>query len=111
MGLAPYGKASDKIPPLFEGTRGNKNILTPGFPAGAHIDHTRYPYLTLKEDPKLWHKDSSKVTDAAMELAWAVQEETQKLVGDLIEKAVEKTGKSNIVISGGYGLNCVANYY
>tara|TARA_R110002020_G_scaffold343689_1_gene558018 strand:- start:147 stop:1856 length:1710 start_codon:yes stop_codon:yes gene_type:complete len=111
MGLAPYGKASDKIPPLFEGTRGNKNILTPAFPGGAHIDHPRYPYLTLKEDPRLWHKDSNKVTDAAMELAWAVQEETQKLVGDLIEKAVEKTGKSNIVISGGYGLNCVANYY
>ena len=28
----------------------------------------------------------------------------------LIEKAVELTGENNIVVCGGYGLNCVANY-
>ena len=28
----------------------------------------------------------------------------------LIQKAHEKTGETNIVICGGYGLNCVANY-
>jgi carbamoyltransferase len=91
--------------------RGNKNVLIPNYPAGAHIDHMRWPHLTLKEDPKLWHNDPSKVTDAAKNLAWAVQEETQTLVGDLIQKAVDLTGKKNVVIAGGYGLNCVANYY
>lgn len=111
MGLAPYGKKSDKIPSLFVNGRGNKNVLLPNYPAGAHIDHSRWEHLTLKEDPKLWHKDSSKVTDAAKDLAWAVQEETQELVGDLIEKATNMTGKKNVVISGGYGLNCIANYY
>ena len=39
------------------------------------------------------------------------EQETQEFVGDLIEKAVDITGENNIVISGGYGLNCVANYY
>ena len=29
----------------------------------------------------------------------------------MIDKAVDITGETNIVISGGYGLNCVANYY
>ena len=111
MGLAPYGKEDLQIPELFVNGRGNKNILIPNYPAGAHIDHPRWPYLTLKEDPKLWHRDPSKVTDAAKNLAWAVQDETQKLVGDLIEKAVKMTGKKNVVIAGGYGLNCVANYY
>jgi carbamoyltransferase len=111
MGLAPYGQEDPQIPKLFENGRGNKNVFIPNYPAGAHIDHTRYPYLTLKEDPRAWHKDPSKVTDAAKNLAWAVQDETQKLVGDLIEKAVKLTGKKNIVIAGGYGLNCVANYY
>ena len=111
MGLAPYGKATDKIPSLFVNGRGDKNILIPNYPAGAHIDHQRWDYLTLKKDPKIWHKEPSKVTDAAKELAWAVQDETQTLVGDLIEKAVAMTGKKNVVIAGGYGLNCVANYY
>ena len=111
MGLAPYGKDDDLIPSLFYGGRGNKNVFIPNYPAGAHIDHTRHPYLTLKEDPRDWHNDPSKVTDAAKNLAWAVQDETQRLVGDLIEKAVKTTGKKNIVIAGGYGLNCVANYY
>ena len=111
MGLAPYGKPNDEIPDLFVNGRGNKNILTPKYPAGASVDHTRYPYLTLKSDPTEWHKDPSKVTDAAKDLAWKVQQETQELVGDLIQKAHDSTGQTNIVIAGGFGLNCVANYY
>ena len=105
MGLAPYGKYDEMIPSLFFNGRGNKNVFIPSYPAGAHIDHTRHPYLTLTEDPKAWHNDPSKVTDAAKNLAWAIQDETQTLVGDLIEKAVKMTGKKNIVIAGGYGLN------
>lgn len=111
MGLAPYGKATDKLPSLFVEERGDKNILLPNYPAGAHIDHTRYEYLKLKEDPKSWHHNPENITDAAKDLAWAVQEETQVLVGDLIEKAVAMTNKKNVTVSGGYGLNCVANYY
>ena len=111
MGLAPYGKKDELIPPLFYGGRGNKNVFVPYYPMGAYFDHTRHPYLTLHEDPRAWHKDASKVTDAAKNLAWSVQDYTQRLVGDLIEKSVKMTGKKNIVIAGGYGLNCVANYY
>jgi len=111
MGLAPYGKENEFIPSLFYNGRGNKNVFIPNYPAGAYVDHSRHPLLELKEDPKAWHSDHTKVTDAAKDLAWAVQDETQTLVGDLIEKAVDKTGHKNIVISGGYGLNCVANYY
>lgn len=111
MGLAPYGKRDENIPNLFIDGRGDKNVLLPNYPAGAHIDHGRFPYIQLKEDPRAWHRDPSKVTDAAKNLAWKIQDETQKLVGDLIEKAVDMTGKKNVVIAGGYGLNCVANYY
>jgi len=111
MGLAPYGKSNEFIPSLFYDGRGNKNVFLPNYPAGAHVDHSRHPLLELKEDPKAWHSDHTKITDVAKDLAWAVQDETQTLVGDLIEKAVDKTGHKNIVISGGYGLNCVANYY
>lgn len=113
MGLAPYGKKDENIPDLFykDTGRGDKNIFIPHYPAGALIDTERVPYLKQTDGPNEWHKDSSKVTTAAKNLAWKVQQETQQRVGDLIERAVDITGETNIVIAGGYGLNCVANYY
>ena len=44
------------------------------------------------------------------DLSYAVQKESQKQCLDLIYKAVEMSGCKNVVFSGGYGLNCVANY-
>lgn len=113
MGLAPYGRSDKNIPDLLygESKRGDKNLLIPAYPAGAYVDENRFSYLKRKSDPKEWHRDPSKLTDAAKNLAWKVQKETQEYVGDLIEKAVDITGETNIVIAGGYGLNCVANYY
>ena len=111
MGLAPYGKADENIPNLFVNGRGDQNTFIPNYPAGAYVNQERHPYLRLKEDPTAWHKDSTKVTEAAKNLAWKIQDDTQRLVGDLIEKAVDMTGKTNVVVAGGYGLNCVANYY
>lgn len=111
MGLASYGRQDDSIPDIFVNGRGNKNLLIPNYPAGAFIDTEACPSLVQTEDPTLWHKDSLKVPDAAKNLAWKVQKETQELVGNLIEKAAALTGKKNIVVAGGYGLNCVANYY
>ena len=35
----------------------------------------------------------------------------QQQASDLIRKAVTQTGKKKVVLSGGYGLNCVANYH
>jgi len=111
MGLAPFGQEDENIPDLFISDRGDKNMLIPQFPAGAFIDETRNPYLRRNEDPTSWHQDPSRVTEQAKNLAWKVQKETQELVGDLIEKAANITGEKNIVVAGGYGLNCVANYY
>ena len=111
MGLAPYGTSDENIPDLFFNGRGNKNVFIPNYPAGAFIDENRIPYLKRTSDPKEWHSNSDAVTNQAKNLAWKIQQETQALVGDLIQKAIDMTGNTNIVISGGYGLNCVANYY
>ena len=113
MGLAPYGKKDSKIPKLFyqDTGRGDKNLFIPQYPAGAFIDAERYDYLKIKIDPTRWHKDPSLLSNAQKNIAWVVQEETQKYVAELIEKAVDMTGEKNIVISGGYGLNVIANYY
>lgn len=111
MGLASYGSPDDNIKDLFIGDRGSKDIFMPAYPAGAYIDQNRIQYLKLKEDPYVWHKDPSKILDVQKNLAWKVQQETQKLVGDLIEKSLENSDINNVVIAGGYGLNCVTNYY
>lgn len=110
MGLAPYGKDDDAIPPFFINGKGNKNLLIPMYPAGAHIDENRNPYLKRFSNPSDWHRDPSLVRDQDTNLAYKVQKETEEQVKNLIQKALDVTGETNIVLSGGYALNCVANY-
>ena len=55
-------------------------------------------------------KQDAEYTENQKDLAYAIQEASEIYIGNLIEKAVDITGEKNIVISGGYGLNCVANY-
>lgn len=45
-----------------------------------------------------------------VEKSHIVQNRTQRKVIELIKKYVNITGVKNVVISGGYGLNCVSNY-
>ena len=113
MGLAPYGTEDPSIPDLLmpDTNRGNRNIFNPAYPAGAIIDQSRIPYLRQTANPKEWHNDSSKLPDISKNLAWKIQQQTQKYVGDLIERAVDTTGEDNVVLSGGYALNVMANYY
>lgn len=44
-------------------------------------------------------------------LANQIQKKTQEKVLNLIKKYVKDTGIKNVIITGGYGLNCVANYF
>lgn len=111
MGLAPYGKKDESIPPLFIGNRASKDVFLPNYPAGAFIDEMRFPQFQRQESPTAWHTDETKLNDIEKNLAYHIQQETQKLVGDMIERAVSVTGINKVVIVGGYGLNCVANYY
>ena len=111
MGLAPYGKMDENIPPLFIGSRGSKDVFIPNFPAGAFIDQGRIDYFRQFRDPKEWHTNPDALTDVEKNLAWRIQNDTQRIVGDLIEQAANATGETRFVIAGGYGLNCVANYY
>lgn len=91
MGLSSYGKKNSQIPQLFKKGRGNKDLF---FLDG---DQGKILYDFSKFDPK--------------DIAYKIQTESQELIGDLVQKAIDLTGETNICISGGYGLNCVANYY
>lgn len=111
MGLFPYGKPNDNFPKLFEDGAiyplTNRNIVVPNYPNGAFINAG--VYSELNEAPK--PGEDVTLLQSRRDIAYAVQTETQEKVLELILKAVEMTGKNKVVVSGGYGLNCVANYY
>jgi len=114
MGLAPYGNSNDAIPPIYtddggsEWVTSNRNLIIPTYPNGAVVNENRYEFLKTAEED--YSGDLTKL-QSRRDLAYAVQSESQQRVLDLILDAVERTGNKNVVLSGGYGLNCVANYW
>ena len=111
MGLFPYGKPNDNFPKLFEEGAvyplTNRNIVVPNYPNGAFINAGLYEELC---EPQKQGEDVT-LLQSRRDIAYAVQTQTQEQVLDLIVTATEMTGKNKVVVSGGYGLNCVANYY
>ena len=109
MGLAPYGKPNDEIPSFFNGEWGNRDLVVPTYPNAATINEARFDIL--KNDKR--NQTQGKIiehTEVQKDMAYKIQEQTSERMCQLIEKAVELTGENNIVVCGGYGLNCVANY-
>ena len=69
--------------------------------------------LFLQQSPDI--KPIKKVEQDNYQLhadfCYEVQQQTQKVIGDLIEDSIQKTGIKKVCISGGYGMNIVSNYY
>lgn len=135
MGLFPYGEPG-KAPKIYTNIfGGNKDLFTNTYPNGAWVDESQYPEIRDRlydpsdiinsvTDPDdkveqdkiqelLRKSDKEDVTllPSRRNMAYNVQVESQQLVLELILKSIERTGNKNIVISGGYALNCVANYF
>lgn len=116
MGLSPYGKPNDGIPQIYtddggnEWVSANRNIIIPTYPNGAVVNENRYEALKTEQSAYENREDLTKL-QSRRDMAYAIQKESQERVLELILKAVEMTGNKNVVLSGGYGLNCVANYY
>jgi len=108
MGLFPYGEPNDEIPTLFqtygEHSLASRDVIIPTYPNSAKVNSGLYPELQFSSF------DDLSVLKNRRDMAYALQTQTQEEVVKLIRKAVDITGKTNVVISGGYGLNCVANY-
>jgi len=114
MGLFPYGGPADYFPPIYTDGNGgdwkttDRNLIIPTYPNGSLVNEGRWNKLkTSSED---FENDLTTLQNRR-DMAYAIQTESQQMVLDLIRKAVKMSGKKNVVISGGYGLNCVANYW
>ena len=106
MGLAPYGSPNPELPPFFSGEWGNRELIIPTYPNAARINTQRFSVL---RDDVANHK-KGEYTQIQKDMAYAIQEATENRMIQLIQRAYEETGETNIVVCGGYGLNCVANY-
>lgn len=112
MGLFPYGKPNNNIPTIYTDGNGgswktsDRNVIIPTYPNGALVNEGRYEFLQTPEE----FEDLS-LLENRRDMAYAIQTQSQQMVLDLIRKAVKMSGKNNVVLSGGYGLNCVANYW
>jgi carbamoyltransferase len=97
MGLAPYGRP-DAFKPLIEMTDG-----TPAFPDW-DVEFDK-PWLVDRErdweaSPSMRHWE---------DLAWRVQDDTEKVLLARAKWLRETTGAKNLCMAGGVALNCVAN--
>ena len=110
MGLSPYGQPNPNIPPMFIDGFGNRNLFKPNYPNGAYVVEDRYKIIRDDYHAHNGEMDTGEYTQVQKDLAYAIQKESEDQMCALIQKAHEKTGETNIVICGGYGLNCVANY-
>ena len=92
MGLSSYGKFNPSVPSFFKGNCGNPDMFF---------------YDKDKTTSNPYHTETYLEKD----LAWRIQNDTQQIVGDYIEKAIQETGLKQVCCAGGYFLNCVTNYY
>ena len=97
MGLSSYGKFNHLIPKLYKKNKGNPDFIKPIKGVMGTLN-PKYNFLL-------------KTPELRQDLAYHVQQESQQEVGNLIETLLNHHPVDHICCSGGYFLNCVANYY
>ena len=107
MGLAPYGRHLKKI-------NGYPKLDFKGVYSGLSVDYSKVinrspnKYLLTDFGLKDWPQENL-YKDFRTYLAFSIQEELEKCILHLAQEIKKITGKLNICISGGVGLNCVMN--
>jgi carbamoyltransferase len=88
MGMAAYGEEDSKIPSVY-------------------INKSFNPYFCNEQMISFLQSSDFQVK---ANFAYKVQKEVQERAVELILKAINMTGAKNVCLSGGYALNCTANY-
>lgn len=106
MGLASYGKAVNNPPKFF---------LKDNIPNDVLFSREKLMFNWRAVSKDLHRHAQKTITPQNYQFyadyAYQVQVQTQEAVCSLIQKAIDKTGLKKICITGGYGLNIVANHY
>ena len=111
MGLAPYGKPvyrdliMDRLLDLKEDGSFRLRLEYFNFCQGLTMTNKRF--ASLFEGPR--RLPESQITEREMNLAASIQKVTGDIVFRMAKTARELTGKTNLCLSGGVALNCVAN--
>ena len=103
-----YGKYNPLFPNFFKGNNSDNNILYEVLNSNGGKEGT---FITSQFQLPSKKKDFLNYSSLEKDLAWHIQNDTQQIVGDYIEKYTKETGVKQVCCSGGYFLNCVANYY
>lgn len=100
MGMSSYGIEDPNLPPIYIDGMLNRDLFSiRGDLRKSYLNVNNYPYL------------KSEDIQVKFNFAYKLQQETQEKVGKYILDMIEMTGCKNICLSGGFFLNCVANYY
>jgi carbamoyltransferase len=99
MGLAPYGRPH-AAKPFLEMENGELKVK----PWPAEYDQ---PWLTETATARKW--EASPSMKHWEDLAWQIQDDTERVLLARAKWLRETTGAKNLCIAGGVGLNCVAN--
>jgi carbamoyltransferase len=97
MGLAPYGRR-DQVKPMMEMKDGE--LVIPEW-----TEEFKEPFFI--DTGKNWEKSPSM--KHWEDMAWRVQDDTEKVLLARARWLRETTGAKNLCIAGGVALNCVAN--
>jgi carbamoyltransferase len=95
MGLAPYGKQQTDVPKIIKDGFLNKEVFGPSNKFAIEYG-VNFPF----EDN----------FESKANFAYSLQKEIQDSVAENILYAINKTGKKNVCLSGGFFLNCTSNY-
>ncbi len=107
MGLAAYGKDT-VTQSFFKDGRPNDNLFIQGNFVGNLVTQT---VLNKTHIGKITKKVDKNNYQMYADYAFAVQKQTQERVLQFVKEWVEKTGITNVCLTGGYALNVVANEY
>jgi carbamoyltransferase len=99
MGLAPYGRPN-AVKPFLELENGELKVT----PWPAEYDQ---PWLVETPTERKW--EASPSMKHWEDLAWQIQDDTERVLLARAKWLRETTGAKNLCIAGGVGLNCVAN--
>lgn len=110
MGLSAYGEPDKKIKSFLNEDGSLDTSLF--YRTRYGIKLIPYDYIKYPKDTKTFNdleKDSEQAK-VFCNLAYKLQEDFETYMINLIKKSLEITEETNIVLTGGCALNCVANY-